>query len=138
MRMTFLGLAFMVLLAGGCQLSGQQPLSKQEALSRCGGVSTPGAIVAGTDNQFFTASSRQTLKIKPGVDIKTGAGPDGKVHTLTLISRDNSINLDCRCPSGCSESGDGCVPIVVIGSRDAICAGDCETAGGCCFGCGWH
>jgi hypothetical protein len=55
-----------------------------------------------------------------------------------LMSRDNSVNMSCRCPAGCSESGDGCAYIVVIGSREAFCVGDCETDSGCCFGCGWY
>jgi hypothetical protein len=149
MRMSILGIAVVLVLAVGCQSVGQAPqLTKQEALSRCGGISPgSGAIVAGTDNEYFTASSRQSIKIKPGIEIKTAAGADsmatadqaGKGHALTLIGRDNaSVNLDCRCPAGCGESGDGCAYIVVIGSRDAFCVGDCENPTGCCFGCGWH
>jgi len=137
MRMKVLGLAFLLVLVGGCQSTGKPALSKQEALARCGGI-TQGAIVAGTDNEFFTATSRQSIKIKPSVEIKSVADRDGKPHTLTLVSRDNSLTLNCRCPAGCGESGDGCVYIVVEGSRDAFCVGDCETDTGCCFGCGWH
>jgi hypothetical protein len=141
MRMTILTFALVLLVIGGCQSMGNQPLSKQDALSRCGGGlpgSPGGPIVAGTDNEFFTATSRQIIKIKPGIDIKGDAGQDGKGHKLTLKSRDNSVNVDCRCPSGCAETGDGCIYLIVEGSRNAICVGDCATETSCCFGCGWH
>ena len=141
MKATNLVLALALLLVGGCKSAGSTHHGEQNALSRCGGGqpgSPGGPIVAGTDNPFITAISRQFIKIKPDVEIKTDVGADGKGHKLTLISRDNYVVLSCRCPAGCSESGDGCFYWIEEGSRNALCLGDCATATSCCFGCGWH
>ncbi len=142
MKMTTIVLALALLAVGGCKSAGSTHCGKQDALSRCGGGGQPGSpggpIVAGTDNPFFAATSRQFIKIKPGVDIKSDVGSDGKGHKLTLISRDSSLVVSCRCPSGCGESGDGCFYWIEEGSRNALCLGDCATDTSCCFGCGWH
>jgi len=61
-----------VLLAVGCERS---PLRLRCAAERPLGS---GWVVAGTDNGFFTAASRQSIKIKPGVDVKVASDATGR------------------------------------------------------------
>lgn len=147
MRSRALELASILMLAGGCQSTGTPspgtppPSSSQDTLLRCvgGGPGGRAPVVAGTENGFFTAMSRQSIELKPGIEIKSVLGADGKPHTLTLIGRDNSMDMTCGCPGGCAETGEsGCVPVVVIGSPVAYCVGDCAKEGACCAGCGWY
>jgi hypothetical protein len=142
MRSRVLELCLLVVLAAGCRSSGTPSrTSSGETLARCvgGGPGGRGPVVAGAENEYFTASSRHVITIKPGIESKGVPGKDGKPHGLTLIARDNSLDLTCGCPGGCSEAGEsGCVYIVVIGSSQAVCTGDCEKTGACCAGCGWY
>lgn len=142
-------LVFLVALAGGCQPpQSQEPPSTREpspasGLARCGGMDSPAGfqnVIAGTDSAFYTARTRQSLRVKPGVEIKSKVDGKGDVRGLTLIARDNSVEVSCACPAGCSSDpgpGHGCVIQFPPGGSDATCTGDCVTQGGCCFGCGF-
>src|SRR5688500_7542506 len=112
MRALNLGCVFVLILTVSCHSTGRrtstsvttQEGTKQDALARCGiSPGLNGAIAVGTDNQFLTAIARQTIKIKADVEIKT----DARGKKLTLMAKDNSLDMTCRCPSGCAESGDG-------------------------------
>jgi hypothetical protein len=144
-RMRVLGLSFLLILTVGCRSSTDNPKpssSPQQVASRCGGV-PPGfeGVFEGTDNKFLAATSRQAIRVKPGVEIKPVVGPDKKVHTLTLSRENENQEISCTCPAGCSAPGRiGCsVVIMPPGGPDATCGGDCETESrtGCCFGCGF-
>jgi len=107
-------------------------------MAKCGAIppGLSGAVVAGTDNEFFTATSRQSIKIKQGVQTASKAGPDGKPHTLILTSKARSQAFPCSCPGGCDRPGPyGC--ILVQTPDVAYCEGDCEMETGCCLGCGF-
>ena len=145
MRITQWTLVFVVVLALGCHRDGHGT-----ALARCGGMDSPAGlqnVVAGADNQFFTARTRQSLKIKPGVDVRSKVDEKGNVVGLTMIARDssttiardNSTTINCACPAGCSvgPGQPGCVIVFTPNGPDATCSGDCVTEGGCCFGCGF-
>jgi hypothetical protein len=149
MRVRDWGFVFLVALAGGCQPpSNQEPPRSQElpsgkGLARCGGMDSPAGfqnVLAGTDNQFFTARTRQSLRIKRGVEVKSKVDKEGNVLALTMMARNNSVDVSCACPAGCSSDpgpGHGCVIQFPPGGSDASCSGDCVTQGGCCFGCGF-
>ena len=97
-------------------------------------------VLAGADTPFFTARTRQSLRIKPGVEVKSKVDKEGNVLALTMMARDNSVDISCACPAGCSSDpgpGHGCVIQFPPGGSDASCSGDCVTQGGCCFGCGF-
>ena len=109
-------------------------------LAQCGGQDSPLGFVnvaAGTDNQFFMARTRQSLKIKPDVEVKSRVDEKGNVTGLTIIARDNSVNINCGCPAGCkSDKGSsGCA--ISYSPTEATCTGDCVTETSCCFGCGF-
>ncbi len=142
MRAKPLELALVLILAGGCQSTGTPPASSlRETMLRCvgGGAGGRAPVVAGTENEFFAARSRQVITLKPGIESKGVESTDGKLRSLTLMSRDNSLTMTCGCPGGCAEGGEyGCIYVVVVGSREAFCSGDCEKVGACCAGCGWY
>jgi hypothetical protein len=94
-------------------------------------------VLAGTDNEFFTAPSRQMIKPKPGVTVGSKVGPDGKPNTLTLTIGQRTQQFPCSCPGGCSTPDPffGC--ILVETPDVAYCTGDCQTDTGCCIGCGF-
>jgi len=138
------GLVLILVLAGGCSApanQGSPPPGK--GLARCGGSDSPAgfdAVLAGTDNQFFTARNRQSLRIKPDVEVKPKVDEKGNVLGLTMVARDNSVNISCACPAGCSSDpgpGHGCVIQYPPGGQDASCSGDCVTENSCCSGCGF-
>ena len=141
MRTTEWSLVFMVVLALGCHRPGRQ--GQGTALARCGGMDSPSGlqnVPAGADNEFFTARTRQSLKIKPGVDVRSRMDEKGNVVGLTMIARDSSTNISCACPAGCGSDpgqGHGCVIVFTPNGGDATCSGDCVTEGCCCFGCGF-
>jgi hypothetical protein len=145
MRITILGLAIVAVLSCACQPAGNPSQSTQQAAPRCVGGAPSGfdAVVAGTDNQFFTATSRQGIKIKPGVEVKTELGPDGKAASLTLSRDNNQSSISCQCPAGCSRDDGsvleiGCIQVVEEGPGGrAHCEGDCFKGESCCTGCGW-
>ena len=129
-----LGLATVLVLAGGCRRSSQQ------AALRCGGggLDLRGltTVVAGADNEFFTATARQSIKIKPGVDVKAETDSNGKIVALRMVARQNTTTTVCGCPAGCSGSCS-----LVLDSNDpkfADCVGDCVQENACCFGCGLY
>jgi hypothetical protein len=137
-------LGVLLVLAGACRSTATPTPSPSatpapSTLAACvgGGAGGRGPVVAGTETDLFTALSRQAIRLKPGVETQNVAQADGKQRSLTLVARDNSITMNCRCPGGCGEAGDGCVYVVVIGSGEAYCTGDCEKPGACCAGCGW-
>lgn len=122
-----------ILLAVGCERS------PPPTALRCGEApSGSGWVVAGTDNRFFTAASRQSIKIKPGVDVKVVSDATGKPTGLTMARDNDSIGANCSCPGGCKTPGPiGCVIEYEPGGPNATCSGDCESENACCFGCGW-
>jgi hypothetical protein len=101
----------------------------------CGGGAPAGfePVVAGTETPLYTAYTRRAIKVKPGVEVRTGGGTDGRPPELTLIARDNSNHFRCGCPVGYSGS------CALILSRDpgqeAVCDGECNTENSCCSGC---
>jgi hypothetical protein len=114
-----------------------------QTAARCGG-SDPASglhwVVAGTDNVFYTASTRQHVRFKKDTEVKTRTGyKEGPVTGLTVIFRDNNTNIDCGCPAGCKNDppGQGCVIQFVPGGGDASCTGDCVAENSCCTGCGF-
>jgi len=119
MRARTWGPIALVILAGGCRQPPKPAPPPEQAVARCGGTDSPAGfeyVVAGTDNRFFTARTRQTIRIKPDVEVS------------------------CACPAGCkSDPGPvhGCVIQFPPGGPDASCSGDCVTDNGCCFGCGF-
>jgi hypothetical protein len=127
-----LGLAAVLVPTGGCNRT-----SPQSTL-RCGGggLNTQGltAVKAGTDNEFFTATARQSIKIKPGVEIKPEKDSSGKLVSVRMIALQNSTTTTCGCPGGCSGSCS-----LILSSIDPTfidCVGDCTQENACCFGCG--
>ena len=146
MRSRALELASILMLAGGCQSTGTPPpgtpppSSSQDTLLRCvgGGPGGRAPVVAGTENGFFTATSRQSIELKPGIEIETVLGADGKPHTLTLIGRDNSMDMTCGCPGGCAETGEVAASRSWSSAARSHCVGDCAKEGACCAGCGWY
>jgi len=144
MRVRDWGLVVLVALAGGCQPPGGREQPSGGALARCGGTDSPAGfqnVLAGTDNQFFTARTRQALWIKPGVEVESKVDGKGNVLALTMMARDNSsVDVSCACPAGCgSDPGQrhGCVIQFPPGGSEASCSGDCVSQDGCCFGCGF-
>jgi hypothetical protein len=134
-------LSLFVLLWWGCR-STTPDASTQNSLARCGGVITGfDAVVAGTENQFFTAVSRQVINIKPGIEVvPADYKQQGSVFKLTTIAKDNDISLTCACPAGCKPTEPGhvsCTMSHAPGGKTATCSGDCGTATSCCVGCGW-
>src|SRR5262249_45884851 len=130
--------------AAGCQPGPKkEPTPPPGALARCGGMGPPPGfkdILAGTDNPFFTARTRQQLKIKPDVEVKAQLDDKGNTVGLTMMARDNQVGVNCNCPAGCSSDpgqGHGCVVVYTPGGPDASCSGDCVTETSCCSGCGW-
>jgi len=114
-----------------------------KAVARCGGSDGPAGfdiVLAGTDNAFFTARNRQSLRIKPDVEVKTKVDEKGNVLGLTMVARDNSVTINCDCPGGCRNDpgpGHGCVIQYPPGGQDASCTGDCVAENTCCSGCGF-
>ena len=141
MRITECSLVAMVVLALSCH--GPHSGGHGTALARCGGMDSPAGfqnVLAGADNEFFTARTRQSLKIKPGVDVRNKVDEKGNVVGLTMIARDSRTTVDCACPAGCGSDpgqGHGCVVVYTPNGPDATCSGDCVTEGGCCLGCGF-
>jgi hypothetical protein len=138
MRITEWSLVLVAVLALGCHRHSGQG---QGTLARCGG--SPSGfenVLAGADNEFFTARTRQSLKIKTGVDVRSKVDEKGNVVGLTMIARDSTTTINCSCPAGCGSDpgqGHGCVVVYTPNGPDATCSGDCVTEGGCCFGCGF-
>ena len=123
----------LVVLAGGCDRS------PAPTALRCG-EARPGFnwVVAGTDNAFFTAITRQSIKIKPGVEVKSVSDETGRPTGLTMARDNDDIAVNCGCPAGCSTPGPlGCEIVYTPGGPDASCSGDCQTENSCCSGCGW-
>jgi hypothetical protein len=149
MRVRDWGLVLLVSVAGGCQSPRSQepppgpPPSPATGLARCGGMGSPAGfenVLAGADTPFYTARTRQSLQIKPGVEVRSKVDKEGRVLALTMMARNNSVDISCACPGGCSSDpgpGHGCVIQYPPGGSDASCSGDCVTQGGCCFGCGF-
>jgi hypothetical protein len=108
-------------------------------LAACGGQDSPVGFVniaAGTENEFFTARTRQALKIKPNVQVKSRVDEKGNVTGLTIVARDNSVNINCGCPGGCkSDNSNPCA--ISYSPTEATCIGDCKTETSCCLGCGF-
>ena len=131
-RLIFLAVFF---VAAGCDRS-PRPTTAQ----RCGEPGRPGfdAVVAGTDSGFFTALSRQSIKIGAGVDVKTVSDATGRPTGLTMARDNNGISVQCECPGGCRTPGPvGCVIQYDPGGTHATCSGDCQSESTCCAGCGW-
>jgi hypothetical protein len=128
----------LVVWTAGCAPTGTPTTQSREELARfCGGGGvSPGtrAVIAGVENPFFSATSRQVVTPKP--DVKIG---EVKGRTITLIARDNNTTITCGCPAGCTNPV-GCViaqsPPGPPGGP-ITCSGDCTTTSSCCFGCGW-
>ena len=145
MRVTGWSLVCLGVLALGCRAPRQQGTGTETgagggtALAQCGGLDSPVGfenIAAGAYNEFFTARTRQSLKIKADVQVKNRVDEKGHVTGLTMIARDNSVNINCGCPGGCkSDHGNGCA--IDYSPTDAHCSGDCVTETSCCFGCGF-
>jgi hypothetical protein len=134
---------FVVVAAAACGTPAKQGSAPPgKAVARCGSDGPAGfdIVLAGTDNQFFTARNRQSLRIKPDVEVKTKVDEKGNVRGLTMVARDNSVNVSCDCPAGCSSDpgpGHGCVVQYPPGGQDASCTGDCVAENTCCSGCGF-
>jgi hypothetical protein len=142
MRIRECAFVLLFVLASGCQPASNQAGGAGKGLARCGGSGPPGfdSILAGTETQFFTATTRQSLKIKPDVEVKSKMDENGKILSLTMIARDNSVVVSCDCPGGCSSDpgpGHGCVIQYPPGGGDASCSGDCVSGDSCCAGCGF-
>jgi hypothetical protein len=122
-----------VLLAVGCDRS------PAPTALRCGEAPSGfNWVVAGTDNRFFTAMSRQSIKIKPGVEVKVVSDATGRPTGLTMARDNDGIGANCSCPGGCKTPGPvGCVIVYEPGGPNATCSGDCQTENACCAGCGW-
>lgn len=151
MRLTILGLAFL-LVAVGCQTTGNWPSVAPQRVLRCGGTGPGGygipegmreAVTRGTETEFFKALSRQSIEIKPGVVVQQVAGPDGKVNTLIFGLGEKQARIACSCPGGCTtcqpndELCIGCITVVTDPATHASCGGDCISGSTCCFGCGF-
>jgi hypothetical protein len=136
-------LVLLVALAGGCHPPRSEEQPQGKGLARCGGMDSPLGfqnVLAGTDNPFFTARTRQSLHIKPGVEVKSKVDEKGDVLALTMMARDGRVDVSCACPAGCGSDpgpGHGCVIQYPPGGSEASCSGDCVTRDGCCFGCGF-
>jgi hypothetical protein len=143
MRSRRWGPIFLVILAGGCQQPPRPAPPPDQAAARCGGMDSPGGfqyVVAGTDNQFFTARTRQTIRIKPNLEVKAKTDEKGNVLSITMARDNKDVNVSCACPAGCKSDpgpGHGCVIEFPPGGSEASCSGDCVTDTGCCFGCGF-
>ena len=123
-------LLFVAALAA-CQPRAQEPPRSQEptqppkAVARCGGTDSPAgfqSVLAGTDTVFYTARTRQSLHVKPGVEVKSQLDKEGNVQALTFLARDGSTTVNCACPGGCGSDpgqGHGCVVQYPPGGQDA-------------------
>lgn len=129
-------LTVLVVWPAGCGPTGAPAVtqSREDVARFCGGVS-PGfkGVVAGTDNEFFTATSRQVITLKPDVKIEAVKG-----RTMTVVAKQKQgTTITCACPAGCSNPVDCVISQVPSGPGPISCSGDCTTSTSCCFGCGW-
>jgi hypothetical protein len=109
----------------GCQQS-------NTAVMNCGG-SRPGftAVASGAVNDFFEATSPQSVRIKP--DVKVEAGTKDRESTLTFLAMDGKkADYTCSCGAGCNGS---CAVILSKTPPFATCTGDCQAPNACCGGC---
>lgn len=150
MRLRESALIAAVCLGGGCRPDTrtdsspkpETPTPSPQTAARCGG-SDPAAgfhwVVAGTDNVFYAAATRQHVRFKTDTKVETKTDAKGNVTGLTVVYRDNKTNIDCGCPAGCKNDppGRGCVIQYVPGGGDASCTGDCVAENSCCTGCGF-
>ncbi len=147
MKSIRLCLGAVLVLACGCSAEGTSrtelapPPAPEpvKAVARCGaggnGFNVAGltAVVAGTDNEFISASARQFARIKPGVKVSTSKDKDGAPAVAMMINN-NSADFTCRCPTGC---GGSCALELDANDPTYIaCIGDCEDGDVCCSGCG--
>jgi hypothetical protein len=138
MRLKEWGFVLVLVATSACQRN-----DSGAGLARCGGsdpVSGFHNVAVGADTDFYTARSRQVLKIKPAVEVTTNTDAKGYVTGLTMVARDNKVNINCACPAGCKGgTPPGCFIDFDPGpGGDATCSGDCVTENSCCFGCGWQ
>lgn len=144
MRTGILLLIVLVFIAG-CDSMGNNCPSAEGATFRCGGggLTLPGfrAVARGMDTAFFTATSRQSIEVKPGVEQSDILDRYGNVTGVKLQSNQGESNVHCLCPAGCKVEGStdevefGCATLTDPQGK-VTCVGDCVTENECCFGCG--
>ena len=138
-RTLLLILAAALLACGRPDAPTSAPPAQPAAVARCGGtggfqVGGLTAVTAGMDDQFLTATARQAVKVKPGVEVKPQLDAKGVPVAVTLRMAQQSADYTCRCPDGC---GGSCSLVLDSTDPDFIeCVGDCSDGDVCCFGCG--
>jgi hypothetical protein len=130
MRLKITGLLLLGLATAGCQSNAPNATPALDTI-----------VVAGTNNQFFSAVSSRRVRLAEGAKLKSILGLDGRLHGVTIIARDNSMGaLTCECHGACMPDSNGCKILVPddppTGSNYADCVGSCNDSEGTPGHCG--